>query len=164
MNSSALGPIENTRETLVTVLRDLRAYALPCDVFGGWAEELLGLCQPRAHRDIDLVYRGNSLAGFDVIKGDYSPVASKRFHHKRAFTIRNVLCEIILIQDAANRPVTPYWGDLLFHWDQPLLHFEPIDLCGQSITVISAANLLRHRDFHGKTQPNRWRDPNSLVP
>lgn len=164
MNLSDSARGANTRETLAAVLSDLSAQGLPCDLFGGWAEELLGLREPWTHRDIDLVYCGDSLAAFDALSIDCSPFALKRFHHKRAFVVRNVLCEIILVQDAEHRPVTRYWGDVALHWDQPLLHPQAIDLNGKPITVISADNLRLHRQRHRDTQPDRWRDPGSLVP
>lgn len=164
MISPVRGRHSNTRETLAAVLRYLRSHGLPCHVFGGWAEELLGLREPWNHRDIDLAYRGDSLAAFDAITSDFSPVALKRFHHKRAFMYRDVLCEIFLIQNAESRPVTRYWGDLPFYWSQPLLHPHAIDICGESVTVMSSANLRLYRDQHRHAQPDRWRDPKSLVP
>ena len=163
MSARVPGRSRNTRETLAALLRELRAQNLPCDVFGGWAEELLDLREPWEHRDIDLLYRGDGLAAFDALGSDFSPVPLKRFHHKRAFIVRNVLCEIILIQDAERRPVTHYWGDVPFYWDRPLLHPQPVDLCGAPVTAISAKNLQRHRRLHRQTQPDRWRDPKSLV-
>ena len=164
MNSPAPVRPANTWETLAAVLRDLRTQGLPCDLFGGWAEELLGLREPWAHRDIDLVYRGESLAAFDSVGDDFSPVPLKRFHHKRAFIVRDVLCEITLVENAETRPVTHYWGDVPFHWEQPVLDLRAIDLCGQPATIISGENLRRHRRLHGETRPDRWRDPGSLVP
>lgn len=164
MNAPDPERIGNTRDTLAAVLRNLRAQGLPCDVFGGWGEELLCLRQPGEHRDIDLAYRGDGLGAFDAVGNDFSPVPLKRFHHKRAFLFRGILCEIILVEDAESRPVTHYWVDAPFYWHQPLLHPQPIDLSGEAITVISAENLRRHRQLHRQTQPDRWRDPKSLVP
>jgi hypothetical protein len=164
MSAQALAASGNTKEMLSAALRDLRAQGLACDLFGGWAEELLGLREPWAHGDIDLIYRGESLAAFDAVGDRFSPVPQKRFHHKRAFLFRNILCEIVLVQDAEARPVTHYWGDVPFHWEQPLLHPRAIDLCGEPVTVVSAENLHRHRRLHHQTQPDRWRDPTSLVP
>jgi len=161
---SSPGPRSNPRETLAALLRDIRVQGLSCDVFGGWAEELLGLRKLWEHRDIDLTYQGDSLAAFDAITSGFSPVPLKRFHHKRAFLFRDVLCEILLIQDAESRPVTHYWGDVPFYWDQPLLHPDAVDVYGESVTVVSPENLRRHRREHRHTQPDRWRDPKSLVP
>lgn len=164
MNSTGSARNSNTIETLAALLRHIRVQGLSCDVFGGWAEELLGLREPWDHRDIDLAYQGDSLAAFDAITSGFSPVPLKRFHHKRAFLFRDVLCEILLIQDAESRPVTHYWGDVPFYWDQPLLHPDAVDVYGESVTVVSPENLRRHRHQHRHTQPDRWRDPKSLVP
>lgn len=164
MSAPALTTNGNTRETLSAVLRELRAQGLACDLFGGWAEELLGLRDPWAHGDIDLIYRGESLAAFDAVGDRFSPCPQKRFHHKRAFLFRNVLCEVVLVQDADTHPVTHYWGDVPFQWAQPLLHPQPVDLCGEAVTVISTDNLHRRRRLHHETQPDRWRDAGSLAP
>jgi len=154
--------MENSRETLAAVLGLLRQFGLPCDIFGGWAEELLGLREPWHHADIDLVYRGDNLTAFDRIGSEFSPVPAKRFHHKRAFLFRGTLCEIILVREADVAPFTLFWGDVPFLWDQPLLHRDVLDLCGEPATVISAANLQMYRRRHKDTQPHRWRDPASL--
>jgi hypothetical protein len=154
----------NTRETLASVLQFLQTSGLPCDVFGGWAEELLGLRRPWQHQDIDLIHRGDSFAAFDTIKGDFCPVPSKRFRHKRAFMFYDTLCEIILVRDTDRQPVTMYWGDVPFHWDRPLLHDGVVELCGDAVTVVSAANLEKHRRLHKETQPHRWQDRESLEP
>lgn len=137
---------------------------MPCAVFGGWAEELLGLRDPWQHKDIDLVYRGGSLAAFDTIGRDFHPVPFKRFRHKRAFMFREVLGEVILVRNADMQPVTMYWGDVPFHWDRPLLHDSPMEICGEAIAIVSATNLEKHRRLHRETQPNRWQNPESREP
>ena len=152
-----------SRETLAETLRSLREAGLPCDIFGGWAEELLGLRAPWQHADIDLIYRGDSLDAFDKVNGDFSPVPAKRFRHKRAFLFRGTLCEVILISEVHAAPVTLFWGDVPFLWDQPLLHREVLALCGEPATVVSAANLEKYRRLHKETQPHRWQDPVSLT-
>ncbi|MGV3550067.1 hypothetical protein [Rhizobium sp.] len=163
MSSVAAGRA-NTRETLAAVLRTLRIRDLPCELFGGWAEELLGLREPWQHGDIDLVFRGDSLAAFDALGDEFAPVPAKRFHHKRAFTFSDVLCEVILVQGSEHHPVTHFWGDTPFHWHTPLLHSQAIDVAGERVGVISVENLLRYRHLHRERQPDRWHDPQSLVP
>jgi hypothetical protein len=160
----ACNAVANTRETLAAVLETLRVYGIQCDVFGGWAAELLGLREPWQHKDIDLIYRSENLAAFDVIEGDFRPVPLKRFRHKRAFMFRDTLCEIVLVRDADIQPVTLYWGEVPFHWDRPLLHGGTVDLCGTSATVVSAANLTKHHRLYNEIQPDRWRNPASLDP
>lgn len=156
--------MDNTTATLAAVLGQLRASGLPCDVFGGWAEELLGIRSAWQHKDIDLIYRGDSFAAFDKINDDFRPVPLKRFRHKRAFMFHTTLCEIILVHDADTRPVTMYWGDVPFHWDQPLLQDGVVKLCDEPVSIVSAANLAKHRRLHGETQPHRWRSQESLEP
>lgn len=119
----------NTRETLAAVLELLKDCSVECDIFGGWAEELLGSRQPWQHGDIDLIYRGAEFAPVDMAISyqheRFAEVAGKRFRHKRAFVFRETLCEIILVQDSSTTPTTYYWGDVPFRWHHPFLHHEP---------------------------------------
>lgn len=157
----------NTLETLAAVLELLKDCGVECDIFGGWAEELLGMREPWQHGDIDLVYRGADFAPVDMAirhrHETFSNVAGKRFRHKRAFVFRETLCEIVLVRDSSTTPTTYYWGDVPFQWCQPLLHPEPVNLCSRTGTVVSSENLRRHRSLWRETQPYRWRDPASLA-
>lgn len=156
----------NTQETLVAILELLNVSGVECDIFGGWAEELLGLREPWQHGDIDLVYRGADFTHVDnVIRHrceTFFEVERKRFRHKRAFLFRETLCEIVLVQDSGATPTTYYWGDVPFQWCQPLLHHEAVNLVGRPVTAMSCENLRRHRSLWRETQPHRWRDPASL--
>lgn len=158
--------MSNTLETLRTVLKMLSVSGVQCDVFGGWAEEILGLREPWQHSDIDLVYRGSDFSQVDAAikhrNREFFEVEAKRFRHKRAFMFRETLCEIVLVQDSETRPVTYYWGDVPFEWLQPFLHFESVELGGDPATVVSSANLRRYRDLWRRTQPHRWKNPDSL--
>ncbi len=73
----------NTLETLAAALKLLNDSGVECDVFGGWAEEVLGLREPWQHGDIDLVYQGADFAQVDkAIRHQhetFSEVAGKRF-------------------------------------------------------------------------------------
>jgi hypothetical protein len=70
---------------LTEVLALLERAGAPCLVFGGWAEELLGLRAPGPHRDIDLVHLSNAFATVDMgferrrLPAEIRP---KRFPHK----------------------------------------------------------------------------------
>jgi len=156
----------NTLETLAAVFDMLAAHDAPCDIFGGWAEELLQVSRPRIHSDIDLIHRAPTFAAIDAaitgLASTVREIPEKRFLHKRAFVFRDVLCEITLVQDADTQPVTYYWGDLAFHWEVPLCCNPGDSICGRQVSVVSAANLARHRLHWSKTQPHRWRDPQSL--
>ena len=156
----------NTLETLVAVFDMLTAHDASCDIFGGWAEELLQVSRPRIHGDIDLVHRAPTFAAIDIaiahLASKVREIPEKRFLHKRAFVFREVLCEIILVRDSDTQPVTHYWGDVAFHWEMPLLHPQRVVLRDRQASVVSAANVARHRSLWSKTQPHRWRDPQSL--
>src|SRR5262245_42370323 len=50
-------PESNTVSAVVDIMRRLGDGGAPCLLFGGWAEEAFGHCQPRPHADIDLLLR-----------------------------------------------------------------------------------------------------------
>jgi hypothetical protein len=159
--------MENTQEKVAALTIKLRRLGIICDLFGGWAEEVLGLREPSPHTDIDLLYRGGNFRELDIKLHDISEfeeVPLKRFRHKRAFHFLGTLCEITLVQEHAERPVTLFWGEVPFLWDTPLLHGAMIEVGGEPISVVSAGNLRRYRDYRKQTQPIRWRDPCSLEP
>ncbi|MCQ1853215.1 hypothetical protein [Neorhizobium galegae] len=156
----------NTLATVAEVLSILEKHGAPCHVFGGWAEEILGLRAPWHHADIDLVYLAESFLLLDAAIAGLQDLAlavpEKRFNHKRAFIFRETLCEIILVKDGKAGPVTNYWGDTVFRWNAPLLHPEPFSFCHGSFTVISGENLRKHRDEKKSRQPHRWSEPTSF--
>ncbi|WP_337271143.1 hypothetical protein [Oryzifoliimicrobium ureilyticus] len=158
--------MENTRHKVAAVIGKLADLGIACDLFGGWAEEVLCLRAPSAHGDIDLLYRSESFEEFDVkltAMPDFEEVPLKRFRHKRAFNFDGTLCEIILVQERET-PLTLFWGNVSFYWESPLLHDVSLNIAGQGISVVSAKNLKRYRLLHHETQPHRWRDPHSLEP
>jgi hypothetical protein len=158
--------MENTLEKVEAVIVKLRSSRIICDLFGGWAEEVLGLREPSAHGDIDMLYRSETFNELDCkLRGipEFEEVPLKRFRHKRAFRFYGTLCEITLVQEREG-PLTLFWGDVSFRWDTPLLHGVPVEVGREPISVVSANNLKRYRDFHKDTEPHRWRDPQALEP
>lgn len=160
--------MSNGPETVCDVLSNLREGGVECDLFGGWAEEVLSLCLPRPHTDIDLVYRGLDFSGVDAFltsqAGELDEVTGKRFRHKRAFRFRGVVCEILLVQDSQHRPFTLFWGDILFHWNTPFLHPVAGHLAGKPISLVHEDNLRKYRAEFRSTENHRWRDPASRIP
>jgi Aminoglycoside-2''-adenylyltransferase len=65
-------------------------------VFGGWAEQLLGLDGPRRHVDVDLLYPAESFGAIDELELPW--ISGTRFAHKRAFAHDGVLVELFLVQ------------------------------------------------------------------
>lgn len=156
--------MNNTREAVAAVVALLRDAGIACDLFGGWAEDILGLRPPSAHGDIDLLYQSDDFALLDRLLAKpsvFDEVRAKRFRHKRAFQVSGILCEITLVQGPDDRPVTLFWGDVPFAWDVPLRHPSPVWIGSQPVSLVSAANLRRYREHHALTQPHRWREPQS---
>lgn len=65
-------------------------------VFGGWAEQLVGLAQPRRHVDVDLLYPAESFAELDAL--DLPWIDATRVAYKRAFAHDGVLVELFLVK------------------------------------------------------------------
>jgi hypothetical protein len=156
--------MRNTPCCVTAVMHRLAAADIPCLLFGGWAEEALGLAQPRPHKDIDLLLQAPSFDAADRLlsrSNIFDEVALKRFAHKRAFMFDAVLIEITLIQTEGGIPVTWFWGDVRFAWRTPLS--EACDLGGHRLPTASGENLRHHRINHRQTEPWRWRDQASLI-
>ena len=151
--------------TVVGTLGRLSDAGLPCLLFGGWAEEALGLTAPRAHKDIDLLLPAKSFRGFDqflAATNDLEEISSKRFAHKRAFLLEGLMVEALLAQrEECGTRCTWFWGDRRFVWLEPLA--APGALQGTTVTCVSGENLQRFRALYREIEPWRWQDPGSLV-
>ncbi|WP_422369452.1 nucleotidyltransferase domain-containing protein [Pelagibius sp.] len=154
----------NTAQSVIDVLSRLHRAGLSCLLFGGWAEEALGLAPPRQHRDIDLLLTADGFGVLDRLLRTgplLDEIAGKRFAHKRAFLFEDVMVEATLVQrDGAGRR-TLFWGDVPFDWLSPLA--EDGALGGQAVACASRSNLRHYRERHRATEPWRWRDDASLV-
>ncbi len=154
-----------TEATVTNVLNRLAAADAPALLFGGWAEEALGLSPPRAHGDIDLLLPAESFRRVDAMlaaTGDLQEVAGKRFRHKRAFLFGETLVEVILVHRDGSGFCTLFWGDRRFRWSAPLSQTGL--LAGRPLLCVSAENLRHFRAAYRSIEPWRWRDPASLVP
>lgn len=65
-------------------------------VFGGWAEQLVGLAPPRRHVDVDLLYPAESFAELDALALPW--IDGKTYPHKRAFAHDGVMVEVFLVK------------------------------------------------------------------
>lgn len=112
-------------------------------LFGGWAEELLGLSAPRPHTDVDLLHPAQSFATVDAFlrrEPSVAEVAAKRFAHKRAFELGGVMVELFLVQrDTAGR-YTDIWGSARHDWPDDVL-----DVRAAGLRVASRAALEGYR-------------------
>jgi len=150
----------NDHRLLARVLGRLQDAGFSPLVFGGWAQELLQLVPPRPHADVDLLLLADSFSALDQFmpsaeSHDCSQIKAKRFAHKRAFIAQSVMVELTLVEPGL---VTRFWGDVPFHWLDPLSHNEAIEIDEISATIVSPANLLRYQELHRTIEPWRWRE------
>ena len=69
-------------------------------LFGGRAEELSGVAEPRDHHDVDLLCLAESFAQVDdfIVRHALAEIPEKHMPHKRAVLVNDVLVEILLVQ------------------------------------------------------------------
>jgi hypothetical protein len=110
-------------------------------IFGGWAEELRGIGPPRKHADIDLIFPADDFALIDdaIRAGHLDEIAGKRFPHKRAFALGDVMVEVFLVGEDEHGLHTDFWGRIRHDW--------PADLLGhaEGLPVASARALSDYR-------------------
>ena len=97
----------------------------------------------QAHVDIDLLYWGDDLpVSTTFCEGCRSPAETrqKRFQHKRAFLGKGVSREIVLVRDE-QAPVTWFWGDVPYRWEQPLFYPVPVERGAFCFSIAFSANL-----------------------
>ena len=113
-------------------------------IFGGWAEELLGLTPPRGHGDVDLLCLADDVATLDELieQAGLDEIAGKRFPHKRAFELDGIMVELFLVQRDAGGWHTDFWGRVRHDWPATL----STELDG--LPVATAATVLGYRAAH----------------
>lgn len=124
-------------------------------VFGGWAEELSGLIEPRAHSDVDLLLRAAGFAALDAFVAaapDLVEIPEKRFPHKRAFEHRGVRVELFLVARDADGWPTRFWGTTCYRWPENVWG-EEID--GLPVASVEAVTGFRrdHARLAGELSP-----------
>jgi hypothetical protein len=124
-----------------------RALALLADegisawIFGGWAEELLGLTDPRLHVDLDLLVAADDWRAVDRLLERLDEISAKRFEHKRAFVLDGVIVELFLVRRDREGLFTTFW-DVRRAWPEDTLD------AGGSLPIASAAAVAGYRAQH----------------
>jgi hypothetical protein len=115
-------------------------------VFGGWAEELHGLCPPRPHDDVDLLVEGESFDAVDRLVSAYQleEIVGKRLPHKRAVVIAGVMIELFLVRHDDAGPYTLFWGNRRHDWPRS----DGVEIAG--IPVASVGNISSYRAAHDR--------------
>lgn len=133
---------------VVTVLVEA---GLPPLVFGGWAEELHGLRQPRSHSDVDLLLVQPSPSRLQTFLANADEIEAKRFSHKRAFLFRGVLVELFLVRRSAHGHVTDFWDGVEWQWPS----LSPVRLRGLPVAPREA--LVAYRTAYRELRSYRTR-------
>lgn len=137
---------ENTIGFLFAVMDDL--VSLPVVVFGGWAEEILGLIPPKPHSDVDLLLAARDFAALEgVLAPDdrYAVIPQKRLSHKRAYERNGVRIEVFLVDP--DTLCTTFFDRIIFEWpSDTFAHLSRLG--GRLVPVASPAALKLYREEH----------------
>lgn len=142
----------NTLILLENVLLLLKENKLNCYLFWWWAEELLWMIEPRSHNDIDLIYFDKN---FDILDEFLSKLpngiqelTSKRFEHKRAFIIDDVVCELFLVSKSQKKIETNFWWKCLYIWPENIFDSNFVSIWENEFSVVSKEALIQYRKDH----------------
>jgi hypothetical protein len=145
------GDLTEDLSSLIEALSWLENKSISVWVFGGWAEQLRGLCRPRDHGDIDLLYPCETWTAVDMLIADQrvEEIVAKRFAHKRAIVWRETMVEVFLVRFDDRGPHTLFLHRLRHDW--------PTDVLGHvgEIRVASAAALRGYRAVHDEIYAQR---------
>lgn len=141
---------QNTFDFVFSVIMRFLDAGIAIWLFGGWAEELWGICSPRNHNDVDLLYSALNFDRIDqwlVTNNDFSLIPAKRFSHKRAVMCNQTMIELVLLEPRENGYVTNYFdGRYQLAWPPDTLGF--LQMADQSIPVASPGALHLYRQKH----------------
>lgn len=133
------------RETM-QLLQDA---AIETWLFGGWAEEVLGLVPPRRHHNLDLLYPARDFTAVDALLAagpGLAEIAAKRLPHKRAFLRLGIMTELILVRIVPGSAyVTCFWDQIHYQWPADLLTAET-----DGLRVASADAIRQYRADHDR--------------
>jgi hypothetical protein len=146
---------ENTLAFLLTTVERFEANSLPVRVFGGWAEELWQIIQPRVHTDIDFLYPAATFEDLDryiARTNEFQEIQSKRFSHKRAILYQQVMIEFLLVQRSNGIYFTDFFSGQ-FHLEWPAdLFWHRINISGHDLQIASKQALILYRQHHKQVE------------
>ena len=141
----------STQIQLKEVVNQLVGAGFDVAVFGGWAEELLGLAAPRAHQDIDLLIVNPDPGELDAFVSTRTELIAKRLSHKRSYIAFGVLVELFLVTYEDGLWTTVFWGLSEHRW--PELAWEH----RRGLPVAPATALASYKSSHERIHRNRNR-------
>lgn len=138
----------NSLEFLYEILESCRERNIVVWTFGGWAEELWGMCNPRIHNDVDLLCPASDFCLLDaIIQGgnDWEEISLKRFPHKRAIKVQDIMIEFFLISIETGNAFTDFFGRFRFDWPADTLDYTT-SLLGSTVNIASQDALVKYRN------------------
>lgn len=138
----------NDRKLLAGILESCRQRDIAVWIFGGWAEELWRMRSPSGHNDIDLLYPATDFHLLDtIIQGadDWEEILLKRFPHKRAIKIQNIMIEFFLVREATGNAFTDFFGKFRFDWPTDMFR-HTTSLLGTAVNIASQDALVKYRN------------------
>lgn len=148
----------NDSSFLLSTLDLLEAAGIQVWVFGGWAEELWGLIAPRHHQDVDFLFPACDFTSVDrllVVSPEMREIKAKRFLHKRAFLLENILVELILAQSSGQpdgRYETNFFSSgYRFSWPQDTFGLT-VFCFERTVRVASPSALQAYRERHAEIE------------
>ncbi len=134
----------NDLEFLRKVIDRLNHSQIKTWIFGGWGEELQGLIQPRKHHDIDLLYPAKDFTLLENFMSEYEDIEEiigKRFPHKRAFFLEDIVIELFLVESDAEKHMTNLYGRYPYRWPDDT--FDYVIECQQNLLNIGSVSALK---------------------
>jgi hypothetical protein len=144
-------PTDHTFDFVLGIMGRLAQAQIVTWLGGGWAEELRGMCSPRSHRDVDLLYPAPHFSHLDQwLAGatDLSVLPAKRFSHKRAFLCEHVMVEVLLLEPGQKEGSTTNFFNRRYQLIWPHQTLSSLSVKDQMVPVASAEALQQYRQHH----------------
>lgn len=146
-------PTDHPFDFVLAIMSRLARAQIATWLSGGWAEELWGMCSPRPHRDVDLLYPAPHFACLDqwlAQTADLFVIPAKQFSHKRAFLCECIMIEVILLEPKQKGGYLTNFFDQRYQLIWPHHTLRLLSVSDQEVPVASdeALQLYRHHHHH----------------
>lgn len=144
-------PTNHTLDFVLNIMERLARAQIVTWLSGGWAEELRGICSPRPHRDVDLLYPAPHFFRLDrwlAETPDLSVLPEKHFSHKRAFLYEQVMIEMILLEPGQDGEYITNFFNRRYQLSWPRQTLCTLLVNDRLVPVVSDEALRRYRQHH----------------